>query len=149
MDETSSLQRLSHRNLIQIFAKGATTKGDHIYPWYIMDYVKDVSDSEKFLAKEGGSQEDLIQVFEGVVSAVHYLHEQGTIHMDIKPGNILITPEGIPVIFRISVSQRASSRQCLHSYWCGETKLCNRRSPKFIEEVQSDPRRLESKRLIV
>jgi eukaryotic-like serine/threonine-protein kinase len=96
--ETESLLRLSHPNLIQIFAQGAITQGTQDYPYYVMEFVEGVLDSDKYLSKPGRTQQEVFRIFTGVLYAVEYLHEQGTIHMDIKPGNILVTPSCVPVI---------------------------------------------------
>lgn len=44
-----------------------------------------------------------------VASALAYAHERGILHLDVKPGNILITPYATPMLtdFNVSLRQRA------------------------------------------
>ena len=98
LSETRALLRLSHQNLIHIFYQGRVPDEDREYPYYIMEYVPDVKDADKFLAKPGRTDKDVLKVLKGTVAAVEYLHAQQTVHMDLKPGNVLVAPDATPVL---------------------------------------------------
>lgn len=69
----------------------------------------------------GGSLEEMIDyeeisigraesIFKEVVTGVKYAHDRGMIHRDLKPGNILITEEGLPKISDFGIARVLSER---------------------------------------
>lgn len=85
--EVELVSRLSHPHIVKLF------EADEVdgMPFYVMDYVEGESLQQR-LEREGpiGLKEALRVVAE-VGDALQYAHEHGTIHRDIKPGNILLS----------------------------------------------------------
>ena len=48
---------------------------------------------------------DRLQLFRNVCSAVQYAHQNLVIHRDLKPGNILITKEGLPRLLDFGIAK--------------------------------------------
>ncbi|HSR06696.1 MAG TPA: serine/threonine-protein kinase [Bryobacteraceae bacterium] len=46
-----------------------------------------------------------LQLFRDVCSAVHYAHQNLVVHRDIKTGNILVTPDGIPKLLDFGIAK--------------------------------------------
>jgi HD superfamily phosphohydrolase len=139
--ETESLLRLSHPNLIQIFAQGVVHLGDQDYPYYVMEYVEGVRDSDDYLEREGLTQDEVLKIFMGVVSAVEYLHDQHTIHMDLKPGNILVTPTCVPIISDLGFAKQL--RIGNSGTMIGGTEgYIHPDARSLVQEAKTDPNRL-------
>jgi formylglycine-generating enzyme required for sulfatase activity len=81
--------------------------------YFVMPFVEGMALDE--LAKKRNEQsfteEELASLLKETLSALGYLHDRGIYHRDIKPGNILITSEGKPVLIDFgSARQRLSER---------------------------------------
>ena len=87
--EEDILASLNHPNITHMFDAGLTETGQ---PYLVMEYVDGLhldvySDQHKL------SIADRIALFLEVCEAVAYAHRNLVIHLDLKPSNILVTPE--------------------------------------------------------
>lgn len=83
---------LEHTNIVRYFDYGEDEKG----PFIKMDYV-DGEDLEHFAAKHPDyfySKKNRQQLLNELLDAMAYLHGKQMLHLDLKPGNILITNKG-------------------------------------------------------
>lgn len=83
---------LEHPNIVRYFDYGEDEKG----PFIKMDYV-DGENLEQFAAKHPDffdSKKSRHQLLDELLDAMAYLHGKQMLHLDLKPGNILITNKG-------------------------------------------------------
>ncbi len=90
LQEAESASKLDHPNILPIYSYG---EQDGL-PFIIMPYMEGGTLSE-YVAKQGclllsEAQWYLAQI----ASALDYAHEQGCVHCDVKPANILLDSEG-------------------------------------------------------
>ncbi|MFC1586865.1 protein kinase [Planctomycetota bacterium] len=84
--EASSMARLEHPNIVQIFDRGDQ---DGIY-YIAMQYVKGRSLKDKLRETGKLPLQQAVKYMRQVVSGMAYAHRIGVIHRDVKPDNVLI-----------------------------------------------------------
>lgn len=92
--ERQVLARMDHDGIARVVDAGRTERGQ---PFFVMEYVDGVP-IDGYVERQRCSLRERIQLFVRVCEAVQHAHQQGAIHRDLKPGNVLVTErEGGPV----------------------------------------------------
>ena len=87
--EAQTAANLNHPNIVQIFDWGF---GDE--PFFVMEYIEGSTLTSIISKKRTLSISDILFIGAQVSSGLQAAHSQGLVHRDIKPGNIMITPQG-------------------------------------------------------
>ena len=80
--------------------------------YMVMDYVEGDTLGD-YLKKHGGCfrcLEEFQQIFYPLMAGLQMLHAQGIIHRDIKPGNIMVQPDGSPVLLDFGAATQVQSK---------------------------------------
>ncbi|MEO8451773.1 MAG: tetratricopeptide repeat protein [Gemmatimonadota bacterium] len=88
--ERQILARLEHKNIAALLDGGVTPDGR---PFFAMEYVEGERIDHSCARRQLDVRERL-QLFRQVCAAVHYAHQNLVVHRDLKPGNILVGPDG-------------------------------------------------------
>ncbi len=89
--EFRAASRLDHPNIVR--ALDYSDNGN--MPYLVMEFVDGESLGQK-LERDGRMPEtDAIRIIAQVAQGLHRAHKQGLVHRDVKPDNILVTPDGI------------------------------------------------------
>ena len=81
---------MNHPHIASILDAGTTEDGD---PYFVMEYV-DGTPITKYCDQHQSTLSQRLDLFLQVCDAVEAAHRNLTVHRDLKPGNILVTPAG-------------------------------------------------------
>lgn len=103
--ELEVLGRLSHPSIAQIFSADVYLFAGAAIPYFVMEYITDAAPITAFASRRRLSIRKRLQLFAKVCEAVAHGHESGVIHRDLKPGNILVDPSGLPKVIDFGVAR--------------------------------------------
>ena len=99
--ERQILAHLEHPNIARLLDGGTTEQGT---PYIVLEYVAGVAD-HRLVRGTALSIEQRLGLFRQVCEAVQYAHQHLVVHRDIKPGNILVTPDGVPKLLDFGIAK--------------------------------------------
>jgi serine/threonine protein kinase len=92
--EAQILATLVHPNLVRVTDYFSWDGKEYL----VMDFVEGENLAERIAQKGAQSEERVLEWAGQLLEALGYCHKRGVIHRDIKPQNIIITPEGQAVL---------------------------------------------------
>ena len=109
--ERQILASLSHPNIARLLDGGTTADGQ---PYLVMEYV-DGLPIDEYCRQHQLSRPAILKLFMVVCAAVAFAHQRLVVHCDLKPSNILVTPEGRPILLDFGVSRLISAASVVES----------------------------------
>ncbi len=109
--EARSTAALNHPHVVSVY--DAVAEDDHL--WLVMEYVPGQTLAQ--LTREEGplsptrAARICVQVAEGLAAA----HERGTVHRDVKPGNILVAEGDVAKISDFGIARTAGDATLTHT----------------------------------
>jgi serine/threonine-protein kinase len=88
--EAQTAANLNHPNIVQIFDWGVEDNE----PYFVMEFIEGTTLSTVISKNKKINIKNVLHIGAQVSSALQAAHESNLVHRDIKPGNIMITPNG-------------------------------------------------------
>lgn len=105
IDEAVALSQMNHPNIVKVmdvFEENGTA-------YYVMDYIEGHS-LDEIVKMHGALSESATLGFIGkIANALEYIHKLNRLHLDIKPGNIMINIAGQAILIDFGVSKQYDS----------------------------------------
>src|SRR4029079_4394339 len=111
MREARSSAALNHPHVVSIY--DVVEEGGHI--WLVMEYVASRTLAQVIGQDGPMSPEATSEIGVQIAEALLATHAAGTIHRDVKPGNILVTPEGVAKISDFGIARAHDQSQLTRS----------------------------------
>lgn len=102
-EEARTLARLDHPGIVPIYDVGQSDNG----LCFIVSKYLDGGDLKSRLKEKGPDLEQAVEVVLAIADALHFAHQRGLVHRDVKPGNILFDQGGRPILADFGIALRA------------------------------------------
>ncbi len=99
--ERRILAGLDHPNIARLFDAGATSDGR---PYVVLEFVEGQPLLE-YCAAGDVDIKDRLKLFLSICAAVDHAHRNLVVHRDLKPGNILVTTDGVPKLLDFGIAK--------------------------------------------
>ncbi len=128
--EARAAARLNHPNVVQVFDVGCEN-GLH---YIVMEYI-DGWPFDRLIGKPTLTVPRALRIIYHVARALQTAHEQGVVHRDVKPSNILVQRSGLPKLSDFGLAKLTADGRALSS----SGDLIG--TPRYMspEQVLSDP----------
>jgi serine/threonine protein kinase len=129
--ERQILAGLDHPNIARLLDGGTTDDG---VPYLVMELVNGTP-IDRYCDDCELNVTERLCLFLHVCSAVQYAHQRLVIHRDIKPGNILVTADGVPKLLDFGIAK------ILDPAASSETTLAHPMTPEYAspEQIRGEP----------
>ncbi len=127
--EAKAVAQLQHPNIVQIFEIG-----DHEgQPFLALEFV-DGGSLEAKIAGKPQPPRRAAETLHTLALAADYAHRQGIVHCDLKPSNILITPDGVLKLTDFGVAKWGES----NDHWQQDGNIIG--TPRYMAPEQASGR---------
>lgn len=105
--EARNLSTLSHPNIVKVleaFHANGTT-------YYSMEYIDGISLDKKIAQSPQGrmSLTEAIETLKQIGAAIAFMHSRNMLHLDVKPGNVMMRKDGTAVLIDFGLSKQYTS----------------------------------------
>lgn len=107
--EARLLQFLSHPNVI----RALTFTEERGAPWLVLERVPGRTLREEIVIGAPFSAEEAMPILAGLAAALDHLHARGLVHLDLRPENVVVTPDGEPKLIDFGLASTAGTAQAL------------------------------------
>lgn len=107
--EARSAASLNHPNIVQIFFVGE----DEGRPFFAMEYVEGISLADAIRSEQQMAPKRAAGILIQAASGLARAHDQGIIHRDIKPGNIMMDTHGMVKLADFGIAHLTDAKEKL------------------------------------
>jgi eukaryotic-like serine/threonine-protein kinase len=103
--EARASARLQHRNIVTIFEFAE----DSGMPYIAMEFLRGQSLSQRLQSQPPLTLVQKLDIVTQLLTGLHYAHEQGIVHRDVKPANVWLLDDGTVKLLDFGIAKIAAS----------------------------------------
>jgi formylglycine-generating enzyme required for sulfatase activity/tRNA A-37 threonylcarbamoyl transferase component Bud32 len=101
--EARTIASLTHPHIVAVYEVGVTT--DHLH-YFSMQFLPGGDFAQRM--RKGVEQSELRRVLTGIGKALGFAHQQGVVHRDVTPGNIMFDTTDTPLLTDFGIARALS-----------------------------------------
>ncbi len=146
--ESEILGALRHPGIAQVYEAGVAEldgpPGGQALPFFAMELVPG-EPLTAYADRRGLDLRQRLALLASVCDAVQHAHQNGVIHRDLKPGNILVDEQGRPKVLDFGVARAARTETEATSEHTAAGQLIGTLPYMSPEQVSGDPRGVDTR----
>lgn len=99
--EARTIAQLAHPNILPVYDSGQDPETGALY--FVMQLVEGGALSQRL--GQPMEVEAAVRITAQIARALDYAHKRGLIHRDVKPANVLLTPDGHPLLSDFGIAR--------------------------------------------
>lgn len=101
--EARTIASLTHPHIVAVYEVGVTT--DHLH-YFSMQFLPGGDFAQRM--RKGVEQAEIVRVLSGIGKALGFAHQQGVVHRDVTPGNIMFDATDTPLLTDFGIARALS-----------------------------------------
>ncbi len=115
--EGRAAAKLSHNNIVQAIDVASTPDGFH---YFVMEYIEGLTLYDLMQPPPAGegrtfSEAEALDIIIQITDALAHAHSRGLIHRDVKPKNIILTPENMAKLTDLGLARAVDDKEIAES----------------------------------
>jgi hypothetical protein len=111
VDHARALARLNHPNIVTVHdVVTIDVPGEGSHEAACMEWLEGETVG-KILERGGIEQKTIVRIMRAVIEGLKYMHENGTFHSDLHPGNVLVGENFVKIIDVDAITSNSLARQ--------------------------------------
>jgi len=106
IEEAQTLAKFTHPNIVSIYS----IFKENETAYFVMPFEEGVT-LETILKTKKLSEQEIVKISIGILNGLVEVHKKGLIHRDIKPDNIFIKNNGLPILIDFGAAREAIGRK--------------------------------------
>ena len=100
--EAEKMGMLQHPNIITVYDLGVHDG----YPYIVMEFVEGDPLDHLIQSEQSIPLYSKLRIMEQVCGALAYAHQNNVIHRDVKPGNVIVRPDGVAKLLDFGIARQ-------------------------------------------
>ncbi len=103
-DEGRAAAKLNHANIVQAYDVGQAGE----FHYFVMEYVEGHTVHDCLEERKPYDEQQALEIILQIAEALEHVHDQGLMHRDVKPKNIMITRQGIAKLADMGLARQVT-----------------------------------------